>query len=218
MTDDAPYRLYESLVAQDPSAAISVVESVRAAGTPQAELFDTLFTPALALLGGAWAEGAVDEFAFTQASVVAEQIASFVIPPSAAADTGITVLLGTIRGDRHSIMRNVVASALKEAGHRVADLGIEVRASEFLEKVEETGAHIVIVFAEMTATAREVSSVREMFTAAGREGIVILVAGGPFVADPELARGVGANGVIRGAESALRLISRVAKDRPGGGA
>lgn len=216
MTDDAPYRLYQAFVAQDPSAAISVVESVRSTGIPQAELFDTLFTPALALLGGAWAAGEIDEFAFTQASVVAEQISSFVTPAAAAADTGVTVLLGTIRGDRHAVTRNVVAAALKEAGHRVADLGVEVRAAEFLEKVEETGARILIVCAEMTATSRDVARVREMLSGAGRDDVVMLVAGGPFEADPELARGVGANGVIRGAESALRLVGRVAQDLSGG--
>lgn len=216
MTDDAPYRLYEALVAQDPAAAISVVESVRSSGVAQGELFDRLFTPALALLGGAWASGAVDEFAFTQASVVAEQISSFVIPPTASADTGITVLLGTIRGDRHAALRNVVAAALKEAGHRVADLGVEVRSADFLEKVEETGGRIIIVFAEMSATARSVSSVRHMLAQAGRDDVVVLVGGGPFEADPELARTVGANGIVRGAESALRLVDRIAKERLGG--
>ena len=35
-------------------------------------------------------------------------------------------------------------------------------------------------------------------------------AGGPFVADPKLARSVGANGIVRGAESALKLVAKAA--------
>jgi len=42
------------------------------------------------------------------------------------------------------------------------------------------------------------------------------VAGGPFAADTTLARSVGANGIARGAESALKLVGKVAGK--GGGA
>lgn len=217
MTDDAPYRLYQALLAEDASDAISVVESARAAGVAQERLFDTLFTPAMALLGAAWASGQLDEFAFTGAAVIAEQITSFVIPPSASSDTGVTVLVGTMRRDHHTVLRNIVAASLKEAGHRVVDLGVEIASTAFVEKAEETGARIVIVFAEMTESARAASRVREAFEAAGRNDVVILVGGGPFAAAPELAKRVGANGVVRGAESAMRLVSRIAQDRLGGG-
>jgi hypothetical protein len=51
-----------------------------------------------------------------------------------------------------------------------------------------------------------------MLTAEGVEGVVLLVGGGPVAADPALARDAGANGVVTGAESALRLMNRVARD------
>jgi hypothetical protein len=44
----------------------------------------------------------------------------------------------------------------------------------------------------------------------------MLVAGDPFRADVELAKDVGANGVVRGAESAIKLVGRVARERLGG--
>ena len=46
----------------------------------------------MGLLGGAWAAGEIDEITFTQAAVVAEQIGSFVMPPVAHRDTGVTVI------------------------------------------------------------------------------------------------------------------------------
>ena len=88
-------------------------------------------------------------------------------------------------------------------------------ALEFLERAEETGARILIVFASLIETAESVSRVREMFTAGGRGDVVLFVAGGPFSADQALARSVGANGVARGAESALKLVTKVAAQ--GGG-
>lgn len=216
MSEPAPVRLYQAFVGQDPAAAIKVIEKERAAGTPQAQLFDAVFAPALALLGAAWAAGDVDEMAFTQAAVVAEQITSFVTPPSAAADTGVTVLIGCMQKDRHAVVKNVVTAALKEAGNRVVDLGVDVRPAEFLEKVDETGSRIVIVCAEILQTAAEVGRVREMLTGGGHPDVVLLVAGGPFDADVELAKRAGANGVVHGAESAIKLVSRVAAERLAG--
>jgi methanogenic corrinoid protein MtbC1 len=215
MSDEAPIRLYRAFVAQDPATAIKVIESARADGTPQAQLFDTLFAPALALLGAAWAAGEVDEVTFTQAAVVAEQITSFVAPSSAVGDTGVTVLIGCMQKDRHAVVKNIVGAALKEAGNRVIDLGVDVRPAEFLEKVEETGARIVVVCAEMLQTARAVGRVRDMLATAGHDDVILLVAGGPFEADADVARQAGANGVLRGAESAIRLVARVAAERLG---
>lgn len=205
--------LYQAFVDQDPASAIQVVERVRASGVPQDQLFDSLYAPAMGLLGGAWAGGEIDEIAFTQASVVAEQIGSFVMPPAARRDTGVTVVIGTMHRDHHSIGRTIIGATLKEAGYRVNDLGVDVRPADFLERIEETGARIVIVFAEMMRTARAVAGVRALLGSSGLEDVVILVSGGPFEADAALAREVGANGVIPGAESALKMLARVARDR-----
>lgn len=211
MADDAAARLYQAFVSQDPAQAISVIEKVKRGGVAQAQLFDQLFAPAMSLLGGAWANGTIDEYTFTQASVVAEQITSFVTPPATATDTGITVLVGTMHRDHHAIDKDICAAALKEAGHRVIDLGTDVRPAEFLERAEETGARIVVVFAQLMSTALSVSRVREMFSAGGRDDLVLFVAGGPFSADVSFARQVGANGVVRGAESALKLVAKAAQ-------
>jgi len=210
MPDDAPARLFQAFVSQDPAAAIGVIERAKRAGVAQVQLFDQVFAPAMSLLGGAWASGVIDEYTFTQASVIAEQITSFVIPPTTSGDTGVTVLVGTMHHDLHTIDKDIIAAALKEAGNRVIDLGADVRPAEFLERAEESGARILIVFAQLIGVARSVSRVREMFSAGGRSDIAMLVAGGPFIADPKLARSVGANGIVRGAESALKLVAKAA--------
>jgi len=113
--------------------------------------------------------------------------------------------------DLHSIEKDMTAAALRQAGHRVVDLGTDVRPSDFLERAEETGARIVVVFAQTMSTARSAVRVREMFASAARDDVAIFVGGGPFVADVSLAKDVGANGVSRGSESALRLIAKVAE-------
>jgi methanogenic corrinoid protein MtbC1 len=211
VSDDAAARLYQAFVSQDPAQAIAVIERARSAGTPQSQLFDQLFAPAMSLLGGAWASGTIDEYTFTQAAVVADQITSFVIAPTTAQDTGVTVLVGTMQRDSHTIDKDITAAALKEAGHRVIDLGADVLPAEFLERAEETGAKIVIVFAQQAGVAASVGRVREMFSAGGRDDVVLFVSGGPFAADVAKAKAVGANGVVRGAERALKLVAKAAE-------
>lgn len=217
VADDAALRLYRALVRHDPAAAISVIERSRGEGVGQSELFDSLFAPALAILGGSWADGSINEYTFTQASAIADQIISFVMPPQTPRDTGVTVVIGSMHGDLHDIGKNIIAAALREAGHRVVDLGKGARPAEFLARSEESGARIAIVCAEMVSTAHAVLRVREMFLSADRADIVLLVSGGPFVADPRVARDVGANGIVHGAESALELVSRVSGGRNSGG-
>lgn len=205
-------QLYQAFIGNNPAEAIRVVERARAAGIEQKALFDALYAPALALLGGAWASGSLDEMAFAQAAVVAEQVGSFVMPPPSPAGTGVGVVIGSMHRDLHSIARTIIGTTLKEAGHKVTDIGANARPTDFLERIEEGGARIVIVVAEMIETARAVVRVRELLTGVGREDVVMLVSGGPFTADKSLAREVGANGVILGAESALKLVARVARD------
>ena len=213
---EAASRLYEAFVESDPATAIAVVEQARDAGMERERLFDELFVPAMARLGAAWASKEIDEVAFVQASVVAEQMTSFVMPQAAVADTGLSVLVGCLQGETHGFARNMIVSVLKEAGHRVVDVGVDARPAEFLEKVEETGARIVIACAETMAAAEVAGRLRGLLDTSGHQ-VVMLVAGGPFGADTGLARRSGANGVVRGAESALRLVERVAADLRGEG-
>jgi methylmalonyl-CoA mutase cobalamin-binding domain/chain len=215
MSEDAATQLYRAFVTLDPAGAIAVIEEAKLDGVAQASLLDRVFAPAMSLLGGAWASGVIDEYAFTEASVVAEQVGSFIIPPAPVRGVGVTILAGTIHRDTHSIGKAIVAAALREAGYSVVDLGVDVRPSDFLERAEETGSRLLFIFAEQVATARSVARVRELFATQGRDDVVIFVSGGPFAADQDLARSVGANGVARGAESALKLVAKIAA-RAGG--
>jgi methanogenic corrinoid protein MtbC1 len=67
-----------------------------------------------------------------------------------------------------------------------------------------------MVFAEVLSVATSVARVREMFEANGRDDIVIFVGGAPFQASAALAKEVGANGIVKSAESALKLVAKIA--------
>ena len=92
---------------------------------------------------------------------------------------GVAVI-GTVKGDVHSIGKDLYGTLLKVAGFEVHNLGVNVHPGKFVEKVEETGADIVGLSALMTTTMPSMREVIEFFQARGiRDKHTILVGGGP---------------------------------------
>jgi methanogenic corrinoid protein MtbC1 len=215
---DAVDRLYHAIAARDPAAAIAVIEAARIAGLDHDDLFEVLYIPAMARLGAEWARGAIDETAFAEAAFTGEQVASFVTPAAASVDRGVTLVVGCLEGDHHTLREDVYSAALKTAGYRVIDLGVDTPPSAFLTAVDETGARIVVAFAETIGAAVGAARVREALDSRGAGEIVLLLVGGPFEADPEMARALGGNAVASSAQSVLRLVGRIVDERLGAGA
>jgi len=92
---------------------------------------------------------------------------------------GVAVI-GTVKGDVHSIGKDLFGTLLKVAGFEVHNLGVNVHPGKFLEKAEETGAEILGLSALMTTTMPGMREVIEFFQAKGiRDKHTILVGGGP---------------------------------------
>ncbi len=92
---------------------------------------------------------------------------------------GVAVI-GTVKGDVHSIGKDLFGTLLKVAGFEVHNLGVNVHPGKFIEKVEETKADIVGLSALMTTTMPSMREVIEFFEARGlREKHTIMIGGGP---------------------------------------
>jgi methanogenic corrinoid protein MtbC1 len=209
LASDASARLYQAFLADDATRAISVIEQARAAGTSHERLFDQVYAPALAALGASWAAGTVDEYGFTRAAVVADQVSSFVTP-AAAAGGGLTVVVAAAEGEIHTAWKAIVAGALTQAGHRVIDLGTDVLPVRVAERVKETRARVVILFTETVDGVTGVRRVRDMLDSSGMASTVLLASGGPFSASPKRATELGAHDVVVSAEGALEAVASVA--------
>ncbi len=89
-----------------------------------------------------------------------------------------TVIIGTVKGDIHSLGKNIVITLLKTAGFEVIDLGVDVLASRFVAQAEEHHADIIAVCALMTTTMPQQRDVVEHLFAAGkREDYFVMVGG-----------------------------------------
>ncbi|HET6477510.1 MAG TPA: corrinoid protein [Dehalococcoidales bacterium] len=114
------------------------------------------------------------------------------------------VVLGTVKGDVHSIGKNIVGAMLKMNGFDVFDLGVDVAASAFVTKAEEVGADIIAASALMSTTIPQQKSIIEHLEARGARGKYRVLVGGGSTTQ-EWADSIGADGYGRTAGDAATL-------------
>ena len=90
------------------------------------------------------------------------------------------VVLGTVKGDRHDIGKNLVRMMMEGKGLEVIDIGIDVPVEEFINTAIRTDAQIIACSALLTTTMREMKNVVDAVCAAGlRDKITIMIGGAP---------------------------------------
>ena len=89
-------------------------------------------------------------------------------------------MLGTVRGDIHTIGKTLVSIMLQSAGFRVVDLGTNVDPEEFVAAVREHDARIVALSAMLTTTMPSMKATVRALKETDPEGkLHILVGGAP---------------------------------------
>jgi methanogenic corrinoid protein MtbC1 len=103
------------------------------------------------------------------------------------------LVIGTVFGDIHSIGKDIVATLLFAEGFEVIDLGVNVKAEEFLKAVAAHKPDLLAMSALLTTTVMEQRNVIEGLKKAGIRGQVkVLVGGSPI--NQEFADRIGADG------------------------
>jgi len=112
------------------------------------------------------------------------------------------VVIGTVEGDLHDIGKNLVAMMLKGSGFEVIDLGVDIKADDFVQKAEEEGAHIVAMSALLTTTMPSMKKTIEALKQAGvRSNFKVMIGGAPVTQG--YADEIGADGFAPDAASAV---------------
>ena len=119
-------------------------------------------------------------------------------------------IIGSVKGDIHEIGKSLVATMMLANGFRVHDLGIDIAAETFVEKVQELGADLLGLSALLTTTMAAQKDVLEALQEAGiRDRVKVMVGGAPVT--QEWAEWIGADGyavdVVSAVELAKRLLS-----------
>jgi len=118
------------------------------------------------------------------------------------------VLIGTVKGDIHSIGKNIVATMLESEGFEVHDLGEDIPEEAFVEKVKELKPDVLGLSSLMTMTMPAQKDVIEMLAKEKiRDKVKVLIGGAPTTR--EWADEIGADGWAGDAVSATKESRKV---------
>jgi corrinoid protein of di/trimethylamine methyltransferase len=121
-----------------------------------------------------------------------------------------TIVLGTVKGDIHTIGKSMVGVLLVAAGFRVIDIGADVPTQKFVEAVNDNEADILALSALLTTTAPEQGKVIRALKEAGlRDKVKIMVGGGAIT--QEFAHQIGADGYGSTAPKAVELAKSLVR-------
>jgi 5-methyltetrahydrofolate--homocysteine methyltransferase len=121
------------------------------------------------------------------------------------AETGVKVLIGTVKGDMHDIGKNMVAAMMRGVGFQVTDMGISVPAEKFVEEVIRVKPDVLGLSALLTTTMPEMRNVLDALVEAGlRQQIKVIVGGAPV--NQRFADEIGADGYGHDGAEAVEVI------------
>jgi len=117
------------------------------------------------------------------------------------------VIIGTVAGDIHDIGKDIVTFMLDVNGFEVYDLGVDVPAQLFVDKIKETGAPVVGLSGFLTLSFDSMKETVAAIKAAGlRDKVKIMVGGGTL--DEKVGEYVGADSFGRFAGDAVSMAQK----------
>jgi corrinoid protein of di/trimethylamine methyltransferase len=123
-----------------------------------------------------------------------------------------TILIGTVKGDVHSIGKNIVTTVLKTGGFDVHDLGVDVSPLAFVEAAQKSRADIIALSSLMTTTMPGQREVIEVLEEMGlRNRYRVIIGGGPV--NQQWADQIGADGYGETAADAVLLARKLLAER-----
>ena len=117
------------------------------------------------------------------------------------------VVFGTVAGDIHDIGKNIVVFMLDVNGFEVYDLGVDVPAQKFVQKIKESGAPIVGLSGFLTLAYDSMKQTIEAMKAAGlRDKVKVMIGGGQIT--EEIRKYTGADAYGRDAMAGVSLAKK----------
>ncbi|KUK31881.1 MAG: cobalamin B12-binding domain protein [Thermoanaerobacterales bacterium 50_218] len=117
------------------------------------------------------------------------------------------VVIGTVEGDVHDIGKNIVAFLLEANGFQVYDLGVDVPARQFVDKISEVKPQVVGMSCLLTVAFEAMKRTVEAIKEAGlRDAVKIMVGGSPV--NEQIAAYVGADAYGGDAQEAVELARK----------
>jgi methanogenic corrinoid protein MtbC1 len=105
------------------------------------------------------------------------------------------IVFGTVAGDIHDIGKDIAVFMLDVNGFEIHDLGVDVPAQKFVDKMKETGAPIIGLSGFLTLAFDSMKETVEAIKDAGlRDKVKVMIGGGQITEDVRKYTGADAYG------------------------
>lgn len=212
MSADLLNKITTSLVEGDPDRTVELTRQAMEAGLEPLTIIEAGLVPGMNIVGDKFSQG---EYFLPHLIISAggmQQAMEILEPELRARQQEVKVsgkvVIGTVHGDIHEIGKSLVGTMLSASGFQVYDLGVDVPAEAFIDKVKETGANLVGLSALLTTTMVVQKEIIDALSAAGvREQVKVIVGGAPVTRS--WAAEIGADGYAEDAIEAVQLATRL---------
>jgi 5-methyltetrahydrofolate--homocysteine methyltransferase len=200
--------LAESIIKGDQKTAVEVTRQAIADKMPAKQILDEGLIAPMAIVGDRFSK---NEIYIPEMLIAARAMKSSteLLEPElvkAGVEPIGKFLIGTVAGDLHDIGKNLVGMMMKGAGFDVLDIGVDVSAQEFVEKIKEYCPDVVGLSALLTTTMPAIEETIKALKDAGLD-VKIIIGGAPIT--QSYADKVGADGYSDDAASAVGVAKEI---------
>ena len=204
--------MYKAIVSLDKSKAQENAKAAINMELDLKEFIDQAMSPAMEIVGEQFQNGQMFLPELQMSADVFESAMQILQPKLLESNDSVEpkgrVVIGTVKGDLHSIGKDLVATMLKTRGFEVLDLGVDISTLDFMEQAENTNANVIALSALLTTTMAAQREVVEALKDNGiRDKIKVIIGGAPV--DQQWADEIGADAYGENAAEAVKLVEKL---------
>lgn len=177
---DTLKKLQQAIVDGDDDMAVALTEEALQSNVDVLEIVKTAIVPGIEQAGKLWHDN-IYFMPDVVLSAEAFKAAMQVVKPHTLGrktDSRGRIILGVVAGDMHDLGKSIVIAMLMGAGFDVIDLGVDIPAATFIEKVKELKPDILGIGCYMTTTMLELKEVLRALEENGLRSTVKIMIGG----------------------------------------
>lgn len=178
--------LNEAVIKGDIQTALSLTQNAVDAGKKAQDILDQGLIAALDRVGDKFAKGEMFVPQMLRSAKAMQECLKLIKPQFQEGDITSKgkVVIGTVKGDLHDIGKNLVAMMMEGAGFTIIDLGVDVSADTFLQKVQEVQPDILAMSALLSTTMPGMRETIEALRKAGvKDKVIVMIGGAPVTAN-----------------------------------
>jgi 5-methyltetrahydrofolate--homocysteine methyltransferase len=178
--------LNEAVIKGDIQTALMLTQNAMDAGKKAHEVLDQGLIAAMDQVGDKFAKGEMFVPQMLRSAKTMQECVKLIKPQFQEGDfkSKGKVVIGTVKGDLHDIGKNLVSMMMEGAGFTMTDLGVDVSADTFLQKVQEVKPDILAMSALLSTTMPGMRETIETLRKAGiKDKVMVMIGGAPVTAN-----------------------------------